>query len=178
MRVGKWGILHNWALGKLNSMGSWCTELSEYMGGWGRRKLNSIGGWVKKKCLLPPPPPPPPPGIALMKIILLLNSVSRFCTFTISNTHKLHSPWLDVLYTSLNGYSTLLHNIAQGKYIAIKVEFVLQLHSKIFLNKLDTKTTTNTIIQMLMISDFKILSLWFVTEYWWYNTHTSDIVDY
>ena len=71
MRVGKWGILHHLALGKLNSMGSWCTELSDYMGGWCRRKLNSMGGWcrrklnsmggwVKKKCLLPPPPPPPP----------------------------------------------------------------------------------------------------------------------
>ena len=81
MRVGKWGILHHLALGKLNSMGSWCTELSDYMGGWCRRKLNSMGGWcrrklnsmggwVKKKCLLPPPPPPPPQmffsGIALI----------------------------------------------------------------------------------------------------------------
>ena len=48
------GILHHWAVGKLNSMGSWCTELSDYMGGWCRRKLNSMGGWVKKKCCLPP----------------------------------------------------------------------------------------------------------------------------
>ena len=48
MRVGKWGILHHWALGKLNSMGSWCMELSDYMGGCGRRKLNFMGGWVKK----------------------------------------------------------------------------------------------------------------------------------
>ena len=36
------GILHHWALGKLNSMGSWCTKLSDYMGGWCWRKLNSI----------------------------------------------------------------------------------------------------------------------------------------
>ena len=43
------GILHHWALGKLNSMGSWCTKLSNYMGGWCLRKLNSMGGWVKKK---------------------------------------------------------------------------------------------------------------------------------
>ena len=28
----------------------------------------------------------------------------------------------------MNGYSTLLHNIAPGKYIAIKVEYGLQLH--------------------------------------------------
>ena len=34
MRVGKGGILHNWALGKLNSIGSWCRKLSDYMGGW------------------------------------------------------------------------------------------------------------------------------------------------
>ena len=43
------------SLGKLNSMGSWCTELSDYMGGWGRRKLNSMGGWVKKKVPSSPP---------------------------------------------------------------------------------------------------------------------------
>ena len=59
MRVSEWGILHHWALGKLNSIVSWCTELSDYMGGWGCRKLNSMGGWVKKKV----PSPPPPPGV-------------------------------------------------------------------------------------------------------------------
>ena len=48
-------------------MGSWCTELSDYMGGWCRRKLNSMGGWcrrklnsmggwVKKKSAFFPPP--------------------------------------------------------------------------------------------------------------------------
>ena len=42
-------ILHHWALGKLNSMGSWCTKLSDYMGGWCPRKLNSMGGLVKKR---------------------------------------------------------------------------------------------------------------------------------
>ena len=36
-------------------MGSWCTELSDYMGGWGRKKLNSMGGWVKKKVPSSPP---------------------------------------------------------------------------------------------------------------------------
>ena len=65
MRVDKWGILHHWALGKLNSMGSWCTKLSDYIGGWCRRKLNSMSSWVKKKCRLPPPPPPPPLGITI-----------------------------------------------------------------------------------------------------------------
>ena len=32
-------------------------------------------------------------------------------------------------------YSTLLHNIAPGKYIVIKVEYGLQLHFKIFIDK-------------------------------------------
>ena len=53
----------------------------------------------------------------------------------LSNTHKLHGPRLGVLYAWMNGYSTLLHNIAPGKYIVIKVEYGLQLHVKIFLNK-------------------------------------------
>ena len=51
MRGSRWGILHHCALGNLNSMGSWCTNLSNYMGGWCLRKLNSMGGWVKKKVL-------------------------------------------------------------------------------------------------------------------------------
>ena len=34
---------------------------------------------------------------------------------------------------------TLLHNIATGKYLVIKVEYGLQLHFKIFLNKSDRK---------------------------------------
>ena len=33
----------------------------------------------------------------------------------------------------MNGYSTLLHDIAPGKYIVIKVEYGLQLHLKYFL---------------------------------------------
>ena len=43
----------------------------------------------------------------------------------------------------MNGYSTLLRNIAPGKYIVIKVEYGLQLHFKIFLNKLDRKKNNN-----------------------------------
>ena len=39
----------------------------------------------------------------------------------------------------MNGYCMLLHNIAPGKYIVIKVEYGLQLHFKIFLNKSDRK---------------------------------------
>ena len=54
----------------------------------------------------------------------------------LSNTHKLHG---HVLYAWMNGYSTLLHNIAPSKYIVIKVENGLQLHFKIFLNRSDRK---------------------------------------
>ena len=57
----------------------------------------------------------------------------------LSNTHKLHGSWLGVLYAWMNGYSTLLHNIAPGKYIVIKVEYELQLRFKIFLKKSDRK---------------------------------------
>ena len=64
-----------------------------------------------------------------------------------------------VLYALLNGYNTVLHNIAPGKYIVIKVEYGLPLHFKInFTNQIE-KTTTKIIIKMLMILDFKILSL-------------------
>ena len=42
--------------------------------------------------------------------------------------------------------------------------------SKYFLTNLIEKTTTKIIIKMLMILDFKILSLWFLIGYWWYNT--------
>ena len=55
----------------------------------------------------------------------------------LSNTQKLHDPCLGVLYAWIDGYSTLLHNIAPGKYIVVKVEYGLQLHFKIFLNKSD-----------------------------------------
>ena len=67
-------------------------------------------------------------------------------------------------------YATLVPRL----YIVIKVENGLHLHFKIFLNKSDRKTTTKIIIKMLMILDFKILSLWFVLEYWWYNTLTRE----
>ena len=64
-----------------------------------------------------------------------------------------------ILYAWINGYCTLLHNIAPDKCIVIKAEYGLQLHFKIFLNKSDRKTTTKIIIKMLMVWDFKILSL-------------------
>ena len=36
------------------------------------------------------------------------------------------------------------------------------------------KTTTKIFFKMLMILDFKILSLWFVIKNWWYNTLTHQ----
>ena len=93
----------------------------------------------------------------------------------LSNTHKLHESWLGVLYAWMNGYSTLLHNIAPGKYIVIKVEYGLQLCFKTFLKKSDRKKkTTKIIIKMLMVLDFKILSLWFLIKYWRYKTLTCE----
>ena len=50
--------------------------------------------------------------------------------------------------------STLLYNIAPGKYIVIKVVYGLQLHFKIFLNYNQIEnTTTKMIIKMLMSLD-------------------------
>ena len=46
--------------------------------------------------------------------------------------------------------------------------------SKYFLTNQIEKTTTKIIIKMLMILEFKILSLWFVIEYRWYNTLTYE----
>ena len=57
MRGSRLRILHHVGLEKLNSMGSSCMNLSNYMGGWSLRKLNSMGDWVKKKCRLQTPSP-------------------------------------------------------------------------------------------------------------------------
>ena len=46
---------------------------------------------------------------------------------------------IGVLYAWMSGYNTMLHNIAHGKYIVIKVGYGLQLHFKTFLNKSDRK---------------------------------------
>ena len=46
--------------------------------------------------------------------------------------------------------------------------------SKYFLTNQIEKTTTKIIIKMLMILDFKLLSLWFIMEYWWYNNLTRE----
>ena len=46
--------------------------------------------------------------------------------------------------------------------------------SKYFLTNQIEKTTTKIIIKMLMILDFKMLSLWFVNEYLWYNALTRE----
>ena len=46
--------------------------------------------------------------------------------------------------------------------------------SKYFLRNQIEKTTTKIIIKMLMVLGFKILSLGFFNEYWWYNTLTRE----
>ena len=46
--------------------------------------------------------------------------------------------------------------------------------SKYFLTNQIEKTTINIIINMFMILDFKILSRWFIIEYWWCNTLTRE----
>ena len=46
--------------------------------------------------------------------------------------------------------------------------------SKYFFTNQIEKTTPKIIIKMLMILDFKILSLWFVIEDWWFNTLTRE----
>ena len=66
-----------------------------------------------------------------------------------------------VLYAWMNGYSTLLHNIAPGKYIVnlSRLNMDYSSTSKYFLTNQIEKTTTKIINEMLMILDFKILSL-------------------
>ena len=90
-----------------------------------------------------------------MTIVLLLSSVGRFFAniLYLSNTHKLRCTLrMDEWLLYIAAYYT-------GKYIVIKVEYGLQLHFKIFLTNQIEKTTTKIIIKMLMILDFKILTL-------------------
>ena len=56
----------------------------------------------------------------------------------------------------------LLHNIAPGKYIVIKVENRLQLHFKMFFNKSDK--TTEIINKILMIKTSN--PMWLLIENW------------
>ena len=80
--------------------------------------------------------------IKVSEVLQLVDCFAHIYIMYLSNTNKLHDHWLGVLYAWMNGYSTLLHKIAPDKYIAIDVEYGLQLHFKIYLNKLDRKTTT------------------------------------
>ena len=72
-----------------------------------------------------------------MKIVLLQNYVDNYFSqiLYLSNTHRLYDPLTRVPYAWMNGYSTLLHNIAPGNYIVIKVEYRLLLYFKIFFFK-------------------------------------------
>ena len=64
---------------------------------------------------------------------------SEYITGAFLKSFSIHGHCLGVLFAWMNGYSTLLNNVAPGKYIVIKVEYGLQLHFKIFLNKSDRK---------------------------------------
>ena len=69
---------------------------------------------------------------------------------------------------------TLLHNIAPSKHIVIRLNIDYSCTLKYFLTNQIKQITTKIIIKMLMILDFKILSLWFVIENWWYNTFIRE----
>ena len=71
-----------------------------------------------------------------MKSALLLNSVGM------NFEHILYTSTTHMTRCTLRmdqWFITLLHTIAPGKYIAVKVEYGIQLHFKIFLNKSDIK---------------------------------------
>ena len=55
---GQMGNFTPLGLRKLNSMGSWCTELSDYMAGLVSEEFE-FHGWLGKKKVLSPPSPPP-----------------------------------------------------------------------------------------------------------------------
>ena len=76
----------------------------------------------------------------------------------------------------MNGYSTsLIHCciiLHQVNTLSSRLNMDYSCTSKYFLTNQIEKTTSKIIITTLMILDFKILSLWFVIEVWWYNTLT------
>ena len=61
----------------------------------------------------------------------------------------------------------------QGNTLSSRLNMDYSCTSKCFLTN-QIEKTTKLIIKMLMILDFKILSLWFVIEYRWYNTLTGE----
>ena len=65
----------------------------------------------------------------------------------------------------------ILHQV---KTLSSRLNMDYGFTSKYFLTNQIEKTTTKIIIKMIMILDFRIRSLWFVIEYWWYNTLTRE----
>ena len=76
-----------------------------------------------------------------------------------------------------HGWMVIVHcciTVHQVNTLSSRLNYGLQLHFKIFLNKSDRNNNNKIIIKIFTILHFKILSLWFVIEYWWYNTHTRE----
>ena len=72
----------------------------------------------------------------------------------------------------LHRVNTLHHDIANTLSSRLNMDYSCA--SKYFLTNQIEKKQQKIIIKMLMVLDFKILSLWFVIEDWWYNTPTRD----
>ena len=77
----------------------------------------------------------------------------------------------------MHGWMVLVHCciiLNQVNTLSSRLNMDYSCTSKYFLTNQIEKTTTKIIIKMLMILDFKILSLWFVIKDWWYNTLTRE----
>ena len=83
---------------------------------------------------------------------------------------------LDYVYLA-HGWMVIVHCcivLRQVNTLSSRLNMDYSCTSKYFLTNQIEKTKTKIIIKMLMIFDFKILTLWFVIEYWWYNTLTRQ----
>ena len=77
----------------------------------------------------------------------------------------------------MHGWMVIVHCciiLHQVNTLSSRLNMDYSCTSKYFLTNQIEKTTSKIIIKMLMILDFKILSLWFVIEVWWYNTLTRE----
>ena len=77
----------------------------------------------------------------------------------------------------MHGWMVMIHCciiLHQVNTLSSRLNMDYSCTSKYFLTNLIENTTAKRIIKMLMVLDLKILSLWFVIEYWWYNTLTRE----
>ena len=77
----------------------------------------------------------------------------------------------------MHGWMVIVHCciiLHQVNTLSSRLNMDYSCTSKYFLTNQIENTTTKIIIKMLMILDFKILSLWFLIEDWWYNTLTRE----